>query len=39
MTGNGYFEIAGGILTFKPSGWSSGDDVYIVRSIASGSFY
>ena len=39
MDGNGYFEVTGGVLTFKPSGWSNGDDVYIVRSVHSGSFY
>ena len=39
MAGSGYFEVVGGKLTFKPNGWSSGDDVYIVRSIVSGSFY
>ena len=35
MDGNGYFEVTGGVLTFKPSGWSNGDDVYIVRSVHS----
>jgi len=39
MSGLGYFEVQGGILTFKPNGWSSGDDVYIIRSVHSGSFY
>ena len=39
ISGGGYFEITNtGRLTFKQNGWTSGDPIYYVRTVNSGSF-
>ena len=39
IPGEGYFEMIDNVLHFKPSGWTTGDDVYIIRLYDTGSLF